>query len=441
MDLTVIELFAGVGGFRVGLNNIKSFDKDTGKAIENGKFKFLWANQWEPSTKAQPAFECYNKRFQETNNSNIDINKVDKTSIPDHNLLVGGFPCQDYSVARSLKNEMGIEGKKGVLWWDIIDVVKEKHTPFILLENVDRLLKSPAKKRGRDFAIMLKTLGELGYIVQWRVINAGEYSMPQKRRRVFIFASKKSLEYSKNILSINKEGIGDYLLNDSFFNKNFPVEKEDNEIRFIDLNKYDDIVDVSDNYGEGKFETSGIYLDGKTYDFKVKEKSSKLYPLKDILEISKKYNPEDLSKYVLSGKSLEKWEYLKSAKRIPRVSASGREYVYSEGKMNFPEDLNKPARTMLTSEGTDNRSSHAVYDEDIGKIRKITEVEAELIQMFPANWTNTGMSTRQRYFMMGNALVTGVISRLKESLENIILDENPNLQLNFFSNFDKVELF
>ena len=222
MELTVAELFAGVGGFRVGLNKIKRFDEETELAKENKTWNFVWGNQFEPSTKAQHAYNCYVKRFGIENNSNEDINKVDKKMIPDHNLLVGGFPCQDYSVARSLNGEKGIKGKKGVLFWDIKDVLIEKKSPFVLLENVDRLLKSPANRRGRDFAIMLKTFDELGYYVQWRVINAGDYSMPQKRRRVFIFAFKKNLKYSKEFRK-NKENI---------FNKVFPViidsEKEIN---------------------------------------------------------------------------------------------------------------------------------------------------------------------------------------------------------------------
>ena len=188
MKKTVIELFAGVGGFRVGLNNITSIDKD-GKAIENGPFTFVWANQWEPSTKSQHAFDCYNIRFPSaTENSNVDISKVDKKSIPDHTLLCGGFPCQDYSVAHSLSSSHGIEGKKGVLWWQINDILTAKKPAFVLLENVDRLVKSPARQRGRDFGIMLRCLSEQGYAMEWRIINAAEYGHPQRRRRIYIFA-------------------------------------------------------------------------------------------------------------------------------------------------------------------------------------------------------------------------------------------------------------
>lgn len=421
MDLKVVELFAGVGGFRVGLNNINEFDNKTGLAIENGDWEFVWANQWEPSTKIQPAFDCYTTRFGLDNHSNVDINKVDKTVIPNHSLLVGGFPCQDYSVARSLSNEMGIKGKKGVLWWDIVDVILEKKPPFILLENVDRLLKSPSKQRGRDFAVMLKTLEELDYIVQWRMINSGLYNMPQRRRRIFIFASRKGTKYSRDIINLkDKEK---YLIENGFFNEIFPVEKFNASIKKISLEEFNDAYDVSENYNEGKFLTSGIFVDGKVLNFDVIEiPNQEVYSLRKLLEISKNHN-ENIEEYIIKQYELDKWKYLKGSKRIERKRPDGSTYFYSEGSMNFPEDLDSPSRTMLTSESTLNRSSHVIYDKNIDKIRRITEVEAELLQMFPPNWTNTGMSKRNRYFMMGNALVTGVIGKIGNKLKDIILNE------------------
>lgn len=424
MDLKVVELFAGVGGFRVGLNKIESFDCKTGRAIEKNDWDFVWANQWEPSTKQQPAFECYEKRFSDSKNSNLDISQVDKSAIPDHTLLVGGFPCQDYSVARSLSQEMGIKGKKGVLWWDIKDVLVEKLPPFILLENVDRLLKSPASQRGRDFAIMLKTLDELGYVTQWRMINAANYGMPQKRRRVFIFATLKETSFAKRILELNQNQLENYLISESIFNKTFPIKRDSIQIKTKDLTEYRDVVDLSDNYKDEKFLNLGICVNGKilTSDFE-ENSNEKKYVLKDILKISSLYNPEDLSSYIIKDEEIEKWKYLKSAKRISRKSKTGKEYFYTEGNMSFPDSLDEPARTMLTSESTVNRSSHVIFDEDLNKLRKITEVEAELIQMFPANWTNTGMTRRQRYFMMGNALVTGIIAKLEPELRRIITEE------------------
>ena len=203
MDKTVVELFAGVGGFRCGFNNVKLEDN---KVIEEDNWDFIWANQWEPSTKSQAAFDCYVERFGKSENPvNEDICKVDKNIIPDHTLLVGGFPCQDYSVARSRSNEKGIEGKKGVLWWEIAEILEVKNPPFVLLENVDRLLRSPSSQRGRDFGVMLRTFLNNDYAVEWRVINAAEYCFPQKRRRVFIFAYHKSTKYYEKMSKISDQ--------------------------------------------------------------------------------------------------------------------------------------------------------------------------------------------------------------------------------------------
>ena len=190
--LKVIELFAGVGGFRLGLEGWKGKSSSSGyskKMIKN--FETVWSNQWEPGVKVQHASDVYQEMFGSTGHSNQDIGAIVPKSIPKHDLLVGGFPCQDYSVAKQLAKSEGIEGKKGVLWWSIRDILEAKRPKYALLENVDRLIKSPAKQRGRDFAIILASLADLDYMVEWRVINAADYGMPQRRRRVFIFAYHK----------------------------------------------------------------------------------------------------------------------------------------------------------------------------------------------------------------------------------------------------------
>jgi len=95
-----------------------------------------WSNQWEPKTKSQEASDIYIKRFGAENHSNKDIAQVSVDEIPEHNLLVGGFPCQDYSVAKSLSQSKGITGKKGVLWWEIHRIIKDhkKQPEFIYLK-------------------------------------------------------------------------------------------------------------------------------------------------------------------------------------------------------------------------------------------------------------------------------------------------------------------
>ncbi len=413
MELTVAELFAGVGGFRVGLNRIQDIDAN-GRAIENGDWRFVWANQFEPAKKVQHAFDCYATRFGSENHSNEDIHLVEKTSIPNHSLLVGGFPCQDYSVARSLSNEQGIEGKKGVLFWDIKDVLVAKKPPFVLLENVDRLLKSPASRRGRDFAVMLKTFDELGYGVQWRVLNAGDYGMPQKRKRVFIFAYLKSTKYANAVASDE--------LTTSFFNTVFPLQ-EISTLAEIDLNAYEDILAVSNGFSEGKFFDSGIMNNGRVVHADVLAKQEPVYSLAEVLQNAAQLYSEDMSAYIVANERLDKWKYLKGSKKIERRARNGHVYIYSEGTMAFPENLDVPARTMLTSEGTQNRSSHIIFDKRINRYRILRPVECEMIQMFPPNWTDT-MPTRTRYFVMGNALVTGIVSRLEPLLKRIILNED-----------------
>ena len=412
MKKTVIELFAGVGGFRVGLNDIHDFDND-GKAIENRDWKFVWANQWEPATTVQHAYDCYVKRFG-NECSNEDISKVDSKDIPNHTLLCGGFPCQDYSVARSLSKEKGIEGKKGVLFWDIARILKDKETPFFLLENVDRLLKSPSKQRGRDFGIMLRTLSDLGYNVEWRIINAADYGAAQRRRRIFIFGWKKTTKYNENIDYIGPK----YLISqEGVFARAFPIEQEDSKYRCIDLLQYEDTVDITKHF-KAEFENSGIMIDSKVWTRKVTPVYEEPITIGEIRE-----NRKGLDKYILTGEKLKKFEYLRGGKKILRTRPDGTEYYYSEGSMSEYDSLDLPGRTMLTSEGSVNRSTHIIPDKETGKLRLLTPIEAERLQSFPDDWTNTGMPENRRYFMMGNALVTKVIDRVEPVLREIIEHE------------------
>lgn len=408
-SIRVVELFAGVGGFRVGLEKSSS------------RFKTIWANQWEPGKKNQHAFECYIQHFGKTNNHvNDDIAKV-KELIPHHDLLVGGFPCQDYSVART--GAEGIEGKKGVLWWEINSIIIKNKPKYVLLENVDRLLKSPAKQRGRDFAVILRCFYDNGYAVEWRVINAAEYGQAQRRRRVFIFAYKnntklneilnKNIKKSKNI----EESMFYWITKKGFFADTFPVEFEHNflkrNISSITEDQYDDLASVSNNF-MNSFYNSGVMVNGVIYTEELKPIEENPIVLRDI----RQKNILD-NKYFLNG-SLEKWEYLKGSKRIERTKPNGEKYFYSEGSMCFPDKLDFPARTMLTSEGTTNRSTHVIEDNVKGSLRILTPIECERLNGFPDNWTNTGMPERFRYFTMGNALVVPIVTRIGNKILKIL---------------------
>lgn len=404
-NIRVVELFAGVGGFRVGLERASNL------------YNTIWANQWEPSRISQDAFNCYVSHFgTNTVCSNVDI-AIAKRDVPPHDLLVGGFPCQDYSVART--GAKGLEGKKGVLWWEINDIVQRCNPTYILLENVDRLIKSPASQRGRDFGVMLRCLYDAGYAVEWRVINAADYGFAQRRRRTFIFAFKNTTKLFKQLSEeiINaKKTWRDWLLKDGFFAPAFPVQGAASKAKEITtgINQitYNDLSDVSDKFQAILF-NSGVMINGEIYSLEIIPKAVQPTTLRQIRET----NQVD-EKFFLNG-SLEKWTYLKGSKRINRIKPNGEPYVFSEGSLSFPDSIDLPARTMLTSEATVNRSSHVIEDAVTGRLRLLTPVECERINGFPDNWTNTGMPEKFRYFVMGNALVVPVITQIGKRILEI----------------------
>ena len=402
MEKTICELFAGVGGFRLG------FDR-----LESG-WKTTWFSQWEPGAKTQWAHDCYVQHFGDSPDrkgefhTGEDISQMAKENIPDHTLLVGGFPCQDYSVAHTLASSKGIEGKKGVLWWQIRDTLIAKKAPFCIFENVDRLLKSPAKQRGRDFGVILACLNELGYSAEWRVINAATYGAAQRRRRTFIYAYRNDTKYGIMHLGVDAK---DIILSEGLMAKAFPVS-ETSEIKSCELSS--DIVEVSDHFAFD-FRAAGYMASGKIFTADVTEIEEKPILLGDIL-----VKNADEKFFITDDERMAKWVYLKGAKKIPRTSANGHEYIFSEGPIAFPDPWDRPARTMLTSESTLNRSTHVVCDPGKGKLRILTPVETERIQGFDDNWTNSGMPDRMRYFCMGNALVVPMITRMGKVLDMII---------------------
>lgn len=462
MEKTVCELFAGVGGFRCGLNNISELED----AKKTEKWDTVWFSQWEPSEKnTQYAHDCYVYHFgtctdlDGNDTTNFNIEEVDKSRIPDFKLLVGGFPCQDYSVASSLATSKGIEGKKGVLWWSIREVLEEKKPPFVLLENVDRLIKSPAKQRGRDFGIILACFRDEGYHVEWRVINAADYGYQQRRRRIFIFAYKNDTAYANRIseqvkyrldaeVEQQRDSMANLMLLEGFFAKTFKVDMADSKkIRIEDLPK--SLGELSDKFSFA-FENTGVMKDGKIYTLKTTPSyDGKIITLGDIMEtgdVEESYfipedklyytNPSvthsDESKVRLSKEERQTWQYLKGAKKMPRKAANGHEYMYSEGPIPMIDAEDKPARTMLTSEGGFSRTTHIVKDKKTGRIRLLTATETERIQGFPTNHTKNvlmngevvEMPLNKRRFMMGNALVVNLIKDMEKTLSDIFEQEN-----------------
>ena len=399
-NIAILELFAGVGGFRVGLER-----------ADEEFFKTKWSNQWEPSKKTQDAFDCYNFHFPSSENINEDIATIsnERFSQMKADMIVGGFPCQDYSVARTLSGEKGIQGKKGVLFWEILRAVESVNPQFLLLENVDRLLKSPTFQRGRDFAIMLAALNNLDYSVEWRVINAADYGMAQRRRRVFIFAYKNDSSFSKMFDNFTLE---EMLYKKGLFAREFPVEQKPNKSRIISDNLPSDLVKITSDYSKNFF-NAGIMKDGRYLSIDTTPISVSPTTLGEILVDEKSVD----SRFYLSQDEIEKLKYLRGSKKINRVSSNGHEYVFSEGAMSETDGLDKPGRTMLTSEGTSNRSTHVIKVN--GRLRKLTPIECERLNGFPDNWTEK-MNDRMRYFCMGNALVTGINKKIGSQLFSLL---------------------
>ena len=396
---TVAELFAGVGGFRIGL--------------AKAGWKTVFSNQWEPSTKVQHASDVYVANFGDVGHSNEDIAKVEH--LPKNvDLLVGGFPCQDYSVAKTLNSSKGLIGKKGVLWWEILRLVQLHKPRFIFLENVDRLLKSPSNQRGRDFAVMLKTLGDEGYSIEWRVVNAAEYGFPQRRIRVFIVATKVKR-------GSKKEDPHTVLMRTGILARALPIEKDLHPIETISL--AEDADEISDVFNKGQekspFLNSGFYFQGVAYTTKVQAKlANNPAVLGDVLQPDSEIPDE----YWVKEVRLKEWKYLKGAKSIERThKGSGTTYNYAEGKMAFPDLLTNPSRTILTGEGgtTPSRFKHIIKTQN--GYRRLTPIELERLNGFPDDWTKFDSSGKQvsdakRAFFMGNALVIGLIEKVGKVL-------------------------
>lgn len=397
-DIRVVELFAGVGGFRIGLE----------RASEH--YKTIWSNQWEPSTKRQDASIVYCHRFGEQGHSNEDIATVPTSDIPQCDLLVGGFPCQDYSVATTLKRSGGIEGKKGVLWWQIyriLDEMKEKPN-YLLFENVDRLLKSPASQRGRDFAIILASLNDLGYTVEWRIINAADYGMPQRRKRTYIIGYKNDLAMTQQI-----DNPLEWILSKGVMAQAFPLSI-DYKNQPTSFHIEGDLSNVSSSFNKGKkdspFENVGIMKNREVTTLEAKAKyDGPILTLGDILLDDKEVPAE----FFIPEEELPRWEYLKGSKTEKRINkTTGYEYNYSEGSMAFPDFLDRPSRTIITGEGGKgpSRFKHVVYTSN-GRYRRLTPLELERLNMFP-DYHTEGVSDMRRAFLMGNALVTGIVERI-----------------------------
>jgi DNA (cytosine-5)-methyltransferase 1 len=326
MRIKMAELFAGVGGFReaVGHSSLKNH------------FEVSWSNQWEPSESAkhgdlQNANRVYIAKFGKHGHYTDDIHLITDSEkklpkdIADVQILVGGFPCQDYSVAKPKNAAKGIRGPKGVLWWSIERILREVRPNYILLENVDRLINSPSANRGRDFAVILKGLDSLGYIVEWRIVNAADYGFAQKRRRIFILAYQKDSPASKKINATKLEA-DDAIDSKGLMAQGLPC-RPDSEKSCFDLSEYASDNELGAKYkasaGKSPFFTAGFVINGKAWTKVVKAITPKnTTPLgKILLNPEEDAMPANSASFRVSPDVLLKWAYAKGRKNEPRRKA------------------------------------------------------------------------------------------------------------------------
>jgi len=497
-DLRVGEMFAGVGGFRLGLEGAPSKDWETEflKFEETG-FKVVWSNQWEPGSSKQWASKIYEERFGSEGHTNEDIHDIAfnegemketiREQIPELDVLVGGFPCQDYSVARTISGELGIKGEKGKLWIPIRNIIRHKRSrpKVVLLENVPRLLNSPANARGLNFSIILNDLLKEGYHVEWRVINAADYGMPQQRSRVFILAYRTSgagknyrvngtehfgckASYSRGKMSTWMLGWkGNSNWSPGPFAEKFPcigeLRKRPEVVPPLDYR----FTTKSSPFGNAGYAWKARIEGGKStenrfWTTKVKpDFDGERITLGDVLE--DRFD----KKYEVDASRIDEWNYAKGNKNEFRIRKSDRDnvdpellatydlcmtrpfaeraglwsqhrpkfmaevgdnkfYRYDEGTMGL-DSTEKASRTVVTAEiGSSPSRMRHIFEDSPGRFRRLSPMETERLNMFPDNWTKMNdekgkeIPDSKRGFMMGNALVVGIIQRLREPIGELI---------------------
>ncbi|MBA7587324.1 IS1595 family transposase ISCco3 [subsurface metagenome] len=364
-----IELFAGIGGFRLGLE--KAFcNKDRGTlSKEKREHKqnnvytkskhqaiCVFANEWD-----KYACQIYRKNFGEGELYEEDITKISAESIPDFDLLTAGFPCQSFSIAGKRK---GFGDTRGTLFFEICRIAEAKKPNLLLLENVKGLLNHDG---GNTFRIILDSLSELGYNCEWEVLNSKNFGVPQNRERVFIVGHLRG-----------KGG-----------QKVFPIGstmRKSNE--------------------SSKRQTSGC----------VKGVSGRIQNDDTYL----------IYKGAIMSKQNKKW--LEDGKELSRNFPQGQR-VYSDrgisstiagnaGGLGGKTGLYKVSPTLYGFKHGTHKHFNEILPKQLGLIRCLTPTECERLQGFPDGWTR-GLSDTQRYKCLGNAVTVNVIEEIGKKIKKI----------------------
>jgi len=347
-----LSLFSGIGGFELGIG-------DRAECIDFSKTD-------------KYATQVYKKHFPNHKNYG-DITKIDAKGLPEFDLLVGGFPCQSFSIAG---NRGGFNDTRGTLFFEIARIVKEKQPRLLLLENVKGLL---SHDKGATFFTIISTLDELGYDCQWQVLNSKNFGVPQNRERVFIIGHLRGTSRPEV----------------------FPIAEASSEADAKIINPL-----------KGKTDY-GWHLEQNIYD-----KASISRTLKagggsgNMPKIIQVNNPVHSNNRVYSQEGVSPTlNTMQGGNRQPKIAIPVLTPDRANKRQNgrrFKTD-GEPSFTLTTQD------KHGVYDGI--SIRRLTPVECERLQGFPDNWTED-ISDTQRYKCLGNAVTVNVIDYICEKLLN-----------------------
>lgn len=241
-----IDLFAGLGGFRLALESLGA--------------RCVYSNEWDI-----PAQDIYYKNFGDIPEG--DITKVDEKTIPDHDILCAGFPCQAFSISGK---QRGFDDSRGTLFFDVARIVKEKKPKIVFMENVKNFATHDG---GKTLAIVKNTMEELGYTFNQRVLNSVDYGIPQKRERIYMVCFRndiptKDFTFPKAI-KLEKH-VEDYLLEDTSLTENLYVSRPDIYYNDLQDNVYSNKsirLGIVNKGGQGEriYSTKGIAITFSAY--------------------------------------------------------------------------------------------------------------------------------------------------------------------------------
>ncbi|MDY4369952.1 DNA cytosine methyltransferase [Pectobacterium brasiliense] len=361
-----VELFSGIGGFRIACDEL---------GIDT-----VWANDIDDN-----AAKVYMDNFPGTNYFNGDINSY-ISEIPDHDLLTGGFPCQPFS---SAGKKLGINDVRGTLFSSIVEIIKNKNPNFFVLENVKRLL---SMDNGLHFSTILNALSSAGYFVEWRLLNAIDFGLPQNRERVIIIGWRSDFGKEKYPRMLPQKDI-----------ENISYKQSENIRNFSTWTNFED--------HRLKFKSWGCAYQGKFIDLDVKRFTMAL-PFKRLFEVLEECPSEN---FFFNEDTIKR---IKDSIKVNKYF-NGVEIKYNQkggARMGYSIfGVNGVAPTLTSS-----TSRHYERYEVDGYYRRLTNIEYARIQGFPDNHCRC-VSVYDQYVLFGNAVPPILV---KWAINQLINNEN-----------------